>query len=190
MLLRETQDQKIRKMEFDNETSKHKKSSKRLLWEGSTGGGHGGERSQNCSATWLPVVGFMVMGLVSRLSLANHSDSGSFLAASAWLRQEGFQRGGFWEVGRTYRLASPPSFWPFLNSSSGWQLVSSLFLTRTSCCRITHAYGYCDTWPWQMVSVSDSSNMSEGVRCIEFGMEGLNQNLLPTKDRLMCLRVC
>ena len=28
LLLRETQDQKIRKMELDNETSKHKKSSK------------------------------------------------------------------------------------------------------------------------------------------------------------------
>ena len=28
---------------------------------------------------WLEVLGFMVMGLVSRLSLANHSDSESFL---------------------------------------------------------------------------------------------------------------
>ena len=106
------------------------------------------------------VSSFTVMWLVSRSSLASHSDSGSFLAASAWLRQDEFQRGGFWEVGRTYRLASPPSFWPFLNSSSGWQLVSSLFLTRTSCCKITHAHGYCGAWPWQEVSVSNSPNMS------------------------------
>ena len=28
---------------------------------------------------WLAVLSFMVMGLVSRFSLANHSDSGSFL---------------------------------------------------------------------------------------------------------------
>ena len=30
---------------------------------------------------WLAVSGFMIMGLVSGLSLANHSDSGSFLVA-------------------------------------------------------------------------------------------------------------
>ena len=35
--------------------------------------------TQNCSATWLEVSDFMVMGLVSMLSLANHSDLGSFL---------------------------------------------------------------------------------------------------------------
>ena len=40
----------------------------------------------------------MVMGLVSRLSLANHSDSGTFLVAHTLLSQDGQQRGGFWEV--------------------------------------------------------------------------------------------
>ena len=34
---------------------------------------------ENCSATWLAVSGFTVMGLISGLSLANHSDSESFL---------------------------------------------------------------------------------------------------------------
>ena len=63
---------------------------------------------KHCSATWLAVSGFMVMGLVSRLSLANHSDSGSFLVAHAWFSQDGFQPEGFWEVGRTYgHMASP-----------------------------------------------------------------------------------
>ena len=33
---------------------------------------------KDCSAMWLAVLGFMVMGLVSRLSVVNHSDSGSF----------------------------------------------------------------------------------------------------------------
>ena len=37
---------------------------------------------------------FMVMGLVSRLSLANHSDSESFLVVHALV----YQREGFWEV--------------------------------------------------------------------------------------------
>ena len=72
------------------------------------------------SATWLAVSGFMVMGLVSWLSLANHSDSGSFLVACALLSQDGFQQEGFWEVGRTYGLASPLFFWCFLNSFGWW----------------------------------------------------------------------
>ena len=39
----------------------------------------------------------MVMGLVSQLSLANHSDSESFLVVHALFRQDGRQREGFWE---------------------------------------------------------------------------------------------
>ena len=63
------------------------------------GGQQQGEGAQgNCSATWLAVSGFMVMGLVSRLSLANHSDSESFLVGHALFSQDGCQREGFWEV--------------------------------------------------------------------------------------------
>ena len=40
----------------------------------------------------------MVMGLVSGFSLANHSDSGSFLVVHPLLSQDEFQREGFWEV--------------------------------------------------------------------------------------------
>ena len=53
---------------------------------------------EDCSARWFAVSGFMVMGLVSALSLAKHSDSGSFLAVQSSLSQDGCQRGGFWEV--------------------------------------------------------------------------------------------
>ena len=49
------------------------------------------------------------MELISWLSLANRlarayiwSDSRSFLVAHASLGQDGFQKEGFWEVGRTY----------------------------------------------------------------------------------------
>ena len=49
---------------------------------------------------WFAVSGFMVMGLVSRLSLANHSDSESFLVAYTSISQDGCQREGFWEVVR------------------------------------------------------------------------------------------
>ena len=52
---------------------------------------------ENCSGTWLPVSAFMVMGLVSWLSLANHSDSESFLVVHALFSPDGCQREGFWE---------------------------------------------------------------------------------------------
>ena len=40
----------------------------------------------------------MVMGLVSMLSLANHSDSESFLVVCTLFNQYGCLREGFWEV--------------------------------------------------------------------------------------------
>ena len=46
----------------------------------------------------MAVSGFMVIGLVSGLSLANHSDSGSLLVAHTLLSQDGRQQEGFWEV--------------------------------------------------------------------------------------------
>ena len=44
------------------------------------------------------------MRLVSGSSLANHSDSASFMVVHALLSQEGFQEEGFWEIGRASRL--------------------------------------------------------------------------------------
>ena len=53
---------------------------------------------EDCSAEWLEVLGFMVTGLVSRLSLPNHSNSESFLVVRTLFNQDGCQREGFWEV--------------------------------------------------------------------------------------------
>ena len=39
------------------------------------------------------------------------------------------------------------SLWPFPSSSGWWRLISSLFLTRTSCRKTTHANGYYGAWP-------------------------------------------
>ena len=67
------------------------------------GKGHpGGEKEakgtqEDCSAKWLTVSGFMVMGLVSRLCLSNHSDSGSFLVEHTLLSQDGCQW-EFWDL--------------------------------------------------------------------------------------------
>ena len=130
--------------------------SERLHWKGAPRWRTTG--NQNCSVTWLAGSSFMVMGLVSRLSLANHSNSGSFLVVQALFRQDGFQWGGFGEGGRTFGLASPPSFWPFPKSSCWWQRVSSEFLTRLSCCKIIRGSGYYLSWPEWTVSVSISPN--------------------------------
>ena len=46
------------------------------------------------------------------------------------------------------------SFWPFPNSSGWWRLISSLFLTRTFCCKTTHANGYYGAWPGWAFSIS------------------------------------
>ena len=52
------------------------------------------------------------MGLLSRLCLASRSDSGSFLLVLTSLSQDGFRRGEFWEVVRTYGLVPPfDLFW-------------------------------------------------------------------------------
>ena len=72
-----------------------------------------------------------------------------FLVVHTLLSWDGFQRGGFWEVGRTCGI----SFWFFPNSS-----LCSLFLTRTICCKITHANSYNGAWPGWEVSVSVSSD--------------------------------
>ena len=45
-------------------------------------------------------LGFMVMGLVSGLSIANHSDSESFLVVPTLFSQDGCQREGLWKVVR------------------------------------------------------------------------------------------
>ena len=82
-----------------------------FIGKGCRGGRQEGEgNGENCSATWLTVSGFMVIGLVSGLSLASHSESGSFLGAHTSLSRDGFQRGGSWEVGRTSGLQSSASF--------------------------------------------------------------------------------
>ena len=62
-----------------------------FIGKGHPGGEQEGKGTQeSCSATWLAVSGFMVMGLVSGLPLANHSDSrvlpgGARLVQPRWM---------------------------------------------------------------------------------------------------------
>ena len=76
----------------------------------------------------------------------------------SWWRQDVPAR-GFWEICRTCGLVFPlSSFWLFPNLSGQWELVSSAFLTRTACCKITHETGYCLSWSGWAVSVFGSPN--------------------------------
>ena len=169
------------------------------------------------------------MGLVSGLSLANHSDSESFLMVRALLSRDGCQWEVFWEVivaypfdlSRTFpvggaslvsHMASlvaqmiknlpemqetqvwplgqedplekewrptsvflPGEFygqrslagyspwgykeldmteWLSLHFPGWWWLITSMFLIRTSCCKITHATSYYGAWPGWVVLVN------------------------------------
>ena len=61
-----------------------------ILLERVLGWRAGGKGTQeNCSPTWLAVLGFMVTGFISGWSLANHSNSESFLVVHTLLSQDG-----------------------------------------------------------------------------------------------------
>ena len=70
---------------------------------------------------------------------------GALLVQPRWMPERRILGGG-----RTCGV----SFWPFLNSSGWWWLISSVFLTRTSCPKATHANSYYGAWPAWVVSVS------------------------------------
>ena len=107
---------------------------------------------ENCSAAWLAVSGFMVMGLVSGLSLANHSNSESFLVAHALLSQDGCQQEGFWEVDGP--AVSAFNLSRTLPVGGGLLVPYSLSGSRNNCHKTTHANGYYGAWPGWAISVS------------------------------------
>ena len=70
----------------------HADKAKDFIGKGRPGAKQEGKGNQeDCSAMWLTVLGFMVMRLVSGLSLANRYDLRSFLVAHALLSQDGCQ---------------------------------------------------------------------------------------------------
>ena len=90
------------------------------------------------------------MGLVSGWSLANHSNSESFLVAHGIAQPRWMLARGIVESGQTCGV----SFRPFPDSSGWWWLTSSVFLIRTSCHKTTHANGYYGAWPGWAASIS------------------------------------
>ena len=86
----------------------------------------------------------MVMELVSGLSLANHSDSESFLVVHTLLSYDGCPREGFWEVLR--HVVSPFDLSQTPSVDGGLLVLGSLLGP--------HANGYYDAWLGWAVSVS------------------------------------
>ena len=115
-----------------------------------TGKGHLGRavREPRNPGELLCQAGFTVMGLASGFSLSSHwlrvLPGGAHTAQPSWM-PIGRILGG----GRTRGV----SFWPFLDSSGWWCLISFVFLTRTSCHKITHTNGYYGVWSGWVVSV-------------------------------------
>ena len=132
----------------------HTDKARDFIGKGNQGRAQEGKGTQeNYSATWLTVSSFMMMGLVSGLSLMDHSNSRSFLVMHTSLNQDGFHQGGFWEV--VGHMESSFDLSQIL-LISGDLLV--LFLTRTSCHKITYANGHYGAWPGWVVSISISPN--------------------------------
>ena len=99
------------------------------------------EPSRTALPMWVQVSGFMVKGFISGLSLGNQGPSWWHTYCSAKMDSSEEDSG---------RLV------PFPNSSDCFWLVISMFLTRTSCHKITHASVYYGSWPGWVVSVSIS----------------------------------
>ena len=76
----------------------------------------------------------MVIGLVSGLSLASYSGSGSYLVAHTLLSQDGFQQEEFREV--VGHMVFPFDFSQSLPVGGGWLVPYQDLL-----CKITHAHG-------------------------------------------------
>ena len=130
-----------------------------FIGKGRPGGEQWGEGTQeNSSATWLTVLGFMVMGLASGLSLANHSDSESFLVVHALFSQDGCQWKGFSEVVR--HEVSPFHLSWTLPVDGGLLVPCSLpglpvlKQRKTTHAMVTMVPGYYGAWPGGAVSVS------------------------------------
>ena len=60
---------------------------------------------------WPAVLGFMGLGFVSGLSLANHSDSESFLVEHALFSQDAREESGRWVDRWCLLLTFPELFW-------------------------------------------------------------------------------
>ena len=95
-----------------------------FIGKGCPGGEQLGQGTQeNSCPLWLAVLGFLVMGLVSGLSLASHSDSESFMVVPTLFSHDGYHW-GFWEM--VGHVVSPFDLSPTLAVGGGLLVPCSL----------------------------------------------------------------
>ena len=93
------------------------------IGKGSLGGEQQGKGTQeHCSAAWFAVLDLTVMELASRLTLASHPDSGSFLVVCVSVSQDGFQIVGH----RDWHLLSPFELFQILQVGGNLLVLHSL----------------------------------------------------------------
>ena len=122
--------------------------SQRLYWERAPrrrAGGSGSPGRQLCDGLQFYGDGISFRVVISHSFWLRVLPGGGHLVQPRWMLERRILGGG---------QTCGVSFRPFQNSSSWWWLMSSVFLTRTSCRKTTHANGYYGVWPGWAVSIS------------------------------------
>ena len=146
--------------ELSEET--HADKARDFVGKGHPGREQSGKGAQeNCSAAWLAVWGFMVMGLVSSYLwpiILIQSPSWWCMPCSAKM-DASEKDSGRWSNMWCLLLTFP-------NSPDWWWLISSVFLPGTSCGKTAHAKDYYGAWPGWAVpweSYFADSSVEKGV---------------------------
>ena len=105
---------------------------------------------------------------------------GAHLVQPRWMPEKRILGGD-----QTYGVSS----WPFPNSSGWWRLISSVFLTRTSCPKTTHANGYYGAWPGWAVSIGVCPlTIIYMFQC--YSLKSSHPGLLPQSPKVCSLHQC
>ena len=125
--------------------------SKRFYWESAPGGeqeGKGTQENHLCHVAhslWFYGDGISFWVVVNQSFWLRVLPGGASLVQPRWMLERRILGGG---------QTSSVYFWLFPKSSGWWRLISSVFLTRTSCHKTTYADGYYGPWPGWKVSIS------------------------------------
>ena len=125
--------------------------SKRFYWESAPGGeqeGKGTQENHLCHVAhslWFYGDGISFWVVLNQSFLLRVLPGGASLVQPRWMLERRILGGG---------QTSSVYFWLFPKSSGWWRLISSVFLTRTSCHKTTYADGYYGAWPGWKVSIS------------------------------------